>query len=95
MKNSLKDEEVEYRSEVSLDDLPDEVLEYIFKLVSPYADYTACYRYNQSFKRQKIRARFITCDGSESAFGWLIIVKSEQEMAWGVRTGLQVQATQL
>ena len=31
-----------YTANVS--ELPDEVLEYIFKLISPYADFRACYR---------------------------------------------------
>ena len=29
---------------VNVSELPDEVLEYIFKLISPYADFQSCYR---------------------------------------------------
>jgi hypothetical protein len=34
----------------SIEDLPDEVIEYILKLISPYADFTACTRFTVIFR---------------------------------------------
>ena len=34
----------DYEGSGHIDQLPNEILEYIFKLISPYADFSACYR---------------------------------------------------
>ena len=38
-----------------IEKLPEEVLEYIFKLVSPYGTFSACYRWKGSFFQSKSR----------------------------------------
>ena len=40
----METEEVEEISSGSIQNIPDEVLEYIFKLISPYQDFRSCAR---------------------------------------------------
>lgn len=40
----VQQEEEEHENRVGINDLPDEILEYIIKLVSPYQDFRSCSR---------------------------------------------------
>lgn len=74
------DQEKELVYRVDINDLPDEILEYIIKLVSPYQDFRSCSRVSQRWRNLCL----IACNSKLLAFHNQI---SEGELLWkGVLT---------